>query len=131
VVARNPCALSRPFVTILTRRTSNGEWERPQTPLRYLEMAPQTVSVFAGVDAVQSFVNALQRLGLVLKERELQLLLSTSFDGLANVHHFGQPVGAPLAHTALNLLDHLAPAFPEQSAELASKYLSHHSIPCR
>jgi len=122
--------LSVVLVQRFARGATNGERQRTQPLLRDLDVTLQALPVVARIDPADGFVQPAQRVSLALEERKVHGVAGARLRVVADVTHLTRPAGAPIAHSALHVLKHLAPAVVQQALQFCASCGGHISTAC-
>src|SRR5438105_10394344 len=111
------------FLGLFAVLTANRERQRPETLFSDFLGTLEAVAVRALLEAGERVVDLIERLGLHLDERELDVFLDVGFRALDGIINFGQlrdfAGRADIAHLALNLGLQFAPTTLEHLLEFA------------
>src|ERR1700730_15197885 len=116
------------LVQRLAPGATNGKGQRPEPLFRDLDVAHQTVSILARLDPADGLVEAAERFGLALEEREVDVLLGSRLGDLADITHLGRSASAAVAHAALHLQVYLAATVFQQPPQLRASHVGHVSL---
>ena len=112
----------RDFARLFAVLAADGEGQRPQARLADVLAALEAAPVGALLEALQRFVDALQRLGLHLDERELDVFLNVGFRRLHRVDDAGGDAagafGPDVLDARLHFVQDLATTVLEHSLQL-------------